>query len=621
MTSVPLIGKRVAIFGIVARPELNGRVGRALSYDANCERYAVELEIGGEQILLRPTVLTEALPNQRDISFEGMDVSLEAAKEQASSGFPNASRLMRAAERAGQPMGSFEGPLGNGLRHLASFVRDPSNTVIGTLNTLDLGPAAGLVPPECPSPLRSFVHGQFVADEENAGAQADWNSVKIDWGSHQRSTTKAIGLKKDRVEIILDRPLAPRIITIRGGDFQVSFLLSSATVDLSSAAAWERELWTSDAHCREAFWGLTMKEQSKVKAPRTTALSDKDQKKCIRLLTSTALLQAVQEQKAAESWALAVFIANTSAQKRVETGAAAYGLLADLALAIAHGAHTARWAHIMCKHGECLEAMGSFRDAVKVYAELSAAAERKPEIVGGPSHVSRSIANQGLASKRAGDYTLAESTYRHALHWIDSSEKHRSASEQRYERNVVLELLGKLYLDSSEESKSGKLAGAQKAKMAAILSEIFEFQLAELDLMGPAKSKEAATRILCWDRGPRGQVPTLKVPSLGRTWHMHHGKVVEEERQQPERVDAAVRRGLDQFNSTSHEHRSPEETSLECLPKPTGVVMSQCALCGTTRGERMQQCARCRIETYCSKECQMQAWPQHKQACQKVKKP
>ena len=41
-----------------------------------------------------------------------------------------------------------------------------------------------------------------------------------------------------------------------------------------------------------------------------------------------------------------------------------------------------------------------------------------------------------------------------------------------------------------------------------------------------------------------------------------------------------------------------------------------CANCGIKR-EKMQKCGRCKKAHYCSKECQAQAWPEHKKACKK----
>ncbi len=38
-----------------------------------------------------------------------------------------------------------------------------------------------------------------------------------------------------------------------------------------------------------------------------------------------------------------------------------------------------------------------------------------------------------------------------------------------------------------------------------------------------------------------------------------------------------------------------------------------CAKCG--KEAKLAKCARCRVVSYCSKECQQQHWPQHKPAC------
>ena len=60
--SGPYCGKRVEIFGLRGKPELNGTFGLASSYDASRGRYTVALEPPrqGEQIALRPTNLKPA---------------------------------------------------------------------------------------------------------------------------------------------------------------------------------------------------------------------------------------------------------------------------------------------------------------------------------------------------------------------------------------------------------------------------------------------------------------------------------------------------------------------------------------------------------------------------------
>ena len=40
----PLVGKRVVINGLVAKPELNGRTGTVVSFDDDKARYSVELD-------------------------------------------------------------------------------------------------------------------------------------------------------------------------------------------------------------------------------------------------------------------------------------------------------------------------------------------------------------------------------------------------------------------------------------------------------------------------------------------------------------------------------------------------------------------------------------------------
>jgi hypothetical protein len=48
--------------------------------------------------------------------------------------------------------------------------------------------------------------------------------------------------------------------------------------------------------------------------------------------------------------------------------------------------------------------------------------------------------------------------------------------------------------------------------------------------------------------------------------------------------------------------------------RPSG---SECSGCGSDRG-KLLMCARCRLVKYCSRACQVKAWPQHKKACRRA---
>ena len=54
-----LSGRRVRIFGLKGRPELNGRCGVAGRFDAAKERYEVTVEREAEVVLLKPANLQE----------------------------------------------------------------------------------------------------------------------------------------------------------------------------------------------------------------------------------------------------------------------------------------------------------------------------------------------------------------------------------------------------------------------------------------------------------------------------------------------------------------------------------------------------------------------------------
>jgi hypothetical protein len=54
INEAPLLGRRVAINGLVTKPELNGRTGTALSFDDDMERYSVELDESASSFMIKP---------------------------------------------------------------------------------------------------------------------------------------------------------------------------------------------------------------------------------------------------------------------------------------------------------------------------------------------------------------------------------------------------------------------------------------------------------------------------------------------------------------------------------------------------------------------------------------
>jgi hypothetical protein len=50
----PLLGRRVVINGLIAKPELNGRTGTAVSFDGDKGRYSVELDGTSSSLMIKP---------------------------------------------------------------------------------------------------------------------------------------------------------------------------------------------------------------------------------------------------------------------------------------------------------------------------------------------------------------------------------------------------------------------------------------------------------------------------------------------------------------------------------------------------------------------------------------
>jgi hypothetical protein len=53
MQEMPMVGSRVVINGLVAKPELNGRTGTALSFDDDKGRYSVALDDASSSLMIK----------------------------------------------------------------------------------------------------------------------------------------------------------------------------------------------------------------------------------------------------------------------------------------------------------------------------------------------------------------------------------------------------------------------------------------------------------------------------------------------------------------------------------------------------------------------------------------
>jgi len=63
-TGPPLLHRRVRLANLVARPALNGAIGKAISWDEAAGRYGVEIEADGARLALKPTNLNLALAEE-----------------------------------------------------------------------------------------------------------------------------------------------------------------------------------------------------------------------------------------------------------------------------------------------------------------------------------------------------------------------------------------------------------------------------------------------------------------------------------------------------------------------------------------------------------------------------
>lgn len=67
--------------------------------------------------------------------------------------------------------------------------------------------------------------------------------------------------------------------------------------------------------------------------------------------------------------------------------------------------------------------------------------------------------------------------------------------------------------------------------------------------------------------------------------------------------------GWDEEPEPQHPDSDPKETQRKELTQCQHCFISQ------AEGAKLSRCSRCKVEMYCSKECQKQAWKSHKEKC------
>ena len=378
--SVPagfLVGQRVVVGGLNARPELNGRHAHVFDYDREKDRYAISVEEWsevtteagggdhktmketGERLLLRLSNLQLSPPPEPH--------SQQALCNVASAGFVNAARWYQAKQaKSGnsRPVQSVELKLTGGAIHKGIFVIDPTGSLAGTMSSVEPGSGG---PSEVPADLRRFVQGRLVPDSSNLGLLASWGRADaMGWGaraSELEQLRPVTGRKQGgslgegdsayvwvalhaaipaELELRVDRPDAPRHLLVKGrlnvGDgfrnCEVELLLSSCSKH-GGGSGRDVLLWTSSAHAR---------------TDELPALTDSQAKHVGVVLLVGGLYRAVAERRADETWAIAVFIANHWSQRFWELTAIAHGILADLEEAIA--GKTGLWAKLRHREEE-----------------------------------------------------------------------------------------------------------------------------------------------------------------------------------------------------------------------------------------------------------------------------
>jgi endogenous inhibitor of DNA gyrase (YacG/DUF329 family) len=72
-------------------------------------------------------------------------------------------------------------------------------------------------------------------------------------------------------------------------------------------------------------------------------------------------------------------------------------------------------------------------------------------------------------------------------------------------------------------------------------------------------------------------------------------------------------------NNKNNNLQVDEATSSKMSEKALRI---HCAVCGkaAAQEEKLRVCSGCKVVPYCSKQCQMDDWKLHKQACQAMKR-
>ena len=135
VTDAPLLGKRAVVSGIRAKPELNGRIGFAGSFDDAAGRYVVSLEDGGGSFKVKPDNLAAA-PPRLNSKCAGPVVTLsqpELKLQQRIQALPQRDDDMWVFRRAGYT--EEENP-----NHMGVIMSGKSGSILGSFQSAHLAP-------------------------------------------------------------------------------------------------------------------------------------------------------------------------------------------------------------------------------------------------------------------------------------------------------------------------------------------------------------------------------------------------------------------------------------------------------------------------------------------------